>query len=264
MSAGRSTGVPRRRAAARFLQLCQFDRGRLDLEGHEAPADAGNDIRDARRPIHPAVFLPREAARRFLEQPQDRGHDVAFGHERPPVSFFRCKRLPESLPVYRLKIAGHLRLIFGFHHFQRVDDEICAGVDAVAFHAEIAPVLLNNARLAVRRIDVPRPGDGLLQGFFSVGCAVRMVHLVPFLPEQRRLAEQPVHLLPVAAHPEGRRAVEREVGLRLDGEFILPVAFPQDSKVLGVLRRPRLFQHLFVGEHDAPGRLFFALRFLAM
>ena len=91
MSAGRSTGVPRRRAAARFLQLCQFDRGRLDLEGHEAPADAGNDIRDARRPIHPAVFLPREAARRLFQQPQDRGHDVAFGHADAPLWYCgRC------------------------------------------------------------------------------------------------------------------------------------------------------------------------------
>ena len=133
-------------------------------------------------------------------------------------------------------------------------------IDVLAALAHIAPVGLEHAQLAARRIDVLRPGDGLLQGFFAIGRAVRMVHLVPFLPEQRRLAEQPVHLLFVAARPEGQRAAEREIGLRLAGEFLLPAAFPQGRKVLGVLRRPRLFQHLLVAEHDAPGRLFcFAL-----
>lgn len=88
-----------------------------------------------------------------------------------------------------------------------------------------------------------------------------MVNIVPFFPEQLRLPEQPVHLFLVPARPEGQRAAQGQIGLGLTAEFLLPTAFPQCGKVLAVLSRGGLFQHLLVRQGNrANGPFCFVFR----
>ena len=101
-------------------------------------------------------------------------------------------------------------------------DEIGQRIDILAALAHIAPIGFIDAQLTARRIDVLRPGDGLIQCFLAIGRAVRMMNLVPFFPKQLAFAEQPIHLLLVLACPEGQRAAERKISLRLAAEPPFP------------------------------------------
>ena len=165
--------------------------------------------------------------------------DRAFVQHR--LEFLRRREIrrhegkPEGFAVHGHEVAGHLRFVLGHQHFQRPHHEIGQRIDILAALPHITPVGLEDAQIATRRVDIFRAGNGLRQRFFAIGRAVRMVNIVPFLPEQLRLAEQPVHLFPVPARPECQRAAQSQIGLGLAAEFLLPAPLPQCGKVLAVL-----------------------------
>ena len=154
-----------------------------------------------------------------------------------------------------------MRFILRHQHFQRTHHKIGQRIDVLAALPHITPVGLEDTQIAARRIDIFRAGNGPRQRFFAIGRAVRMVNIVPFLPEQLGLPKQPVHLFPVPARPEGQSAAQSQIGLGLAAEFLLPTAFPQCGKVLAVLGRGGLLQHLLVRQGNrANGPLGLAFR----
>ena len=162
----------------------------------------------------------------------------------------------ESFAVHGHSVAGHLRFILRHQHFQRMHHEIGQRIDILAALPVIPSVGFIESQLAARRIHLLGALDGLLQGFFAIGRAIGMMYLVPFLPEQLGLAEQPVHLLLVLARPESQRAAERQISLGLAAEFTVPAALPQSREFLAILRGGGLLQYLLVGERNGASGLF--------
>ena len=166
--------------------------------------------------LHAVLHLPRQSGQIGFQHLQiavaahvAKGDRALVQHR---LEFLRRREIrghegkPEGFAVHGHEVAGHLRFVLGHQHFQRAHHEIGQRVDVLAALPHITPIGLENAQIAARRIDIFGASNGLRQRFFAVGRAVRMVNIVPFLPEQLRLAEQPVHLLPVSARPEGQRA----------------------------------------------------------
>ena len=91
---------------------------------------------------------------------------------------------------------------------------------------------------------VDGPGDSL----FAIGAAVRVVPFVPLFTEQRRFAEEPVHLLRVFARPEGQLHAQRHIRLGLAGIGILPLTVPQSCKAVAVSGGGRFLQNLLIGQ----------------
>lgn len=67
----------------RFLELCRFAAIGLDLESEEVSANAGNDIGNARRPVHTAMFFPTEAPRHGLKVAKSFGVERVKRHRYP-------------------------------------------------------------------------------------------------------------------------------------------------------------------------------------
>ena len=88
------------------------------------------------------------------------------------------------------------------------------------------------------------------------------MNLVPFLPEQLGLAEQPVHLLLVLARPEGQRTAKRKICFGLAAELAFPRSIPQGREIIAILRSTGFLQYLLVGKRYRAQGLF-RLGFLA-